>query len=50
MYKTTVLKVVTELTVPVINPFYLNNPPEGKLKVNFPTLPGALRIHFHSSR
>jgi hypothetical protein len=32
------LKVVTELTVPIINPFYLNNLPDGKLTVNFPTL------------
>jgi hypothetical protein len=38
MHKTTLLKVITELTVPIINPFYLNNLPEGKLTVNFATM------------
>jgi hypothetical protein len=38
MHKTTLMLVVTELTLPIINPFYLNNLPEGKLTVDFPTL------------
>jgi hypothetical protein len=42
MHKTILLKVVTELTVPIINPFYLNNLPEGKLTVNFPALLGTV--------
>ncbi len=43
MQKITILKVVTKLTVPVINPFYLNNLLEGKLTVNFPTLVNSAR-------
>jgi hypothetical protein len=43
MHKTTLMLVVTELTVPIINPFYLNNLPEGKLTVNFPTLCPVVR-------
>jgi hypothetical protein len=38
MSRTTLLKVVTKLTVPVINPLHLNNVLKDKFTVNFPTL------------
>jgi hypothetical protein len=44
MFKTTVLRVVTKLTLTVINTFYLDNLIEGKSTVDFPTLISQRRL------